>query len=242
MIKPVRALFLILLISGCSTTEKVTDKQPHFTETEVENASLTDEPAIAELLDNYRPGYQTEMGSILTFLEEPLTFEKPEGSLGNIAADALRYRASREARKLVHIGIIGEGSFRLNFNEGPLTLGEVYEFMPYENNLVILKLTGEQVLELADQVAEQGGAPISGIRFQLNNGKARAVIVNSQVVSSDREYWVATSNYVADGGDAFPVLWESQERVDFDISVRDLYVDYFKNRSLTEPIKDGRIR
>lgn len=242
MIKPVRALFLILLISACSTTEKVSDNQPAFTEREIENAALTEDSEIANLLDSYRPGYQTEMNSILTLLEEPLTFEKPEGSLGNVAADALRYRASRESRQLVHIGVIGEGSFRLNFNKGPLTLGDVYEFMPYENHLVLLKLTGEQVLELADQVAAQEGAPISGMRFQLDEERARGVIVNSRVVSSGSEYWVATSNYVADGGDNFPVLWESQERIDFDLSIRDLYVDYFRNRRLTEPIKDGRIR
>lgn len=242
MIKPVRALFFILLFSACSTTEKVEEKQPVFTESEIENATLIEDNKIADLLNSYRAGYQSEMGSILTLIEAPLTFEKPEGSLGNIVADALRYRASREARQFVHIGIIGEGSFRLNLNKGALTLGDVYEFMPYDNHLVMLKLTGEQVLELADQVAGQGGSPISGIRFQLGNNRARGVIVNSEVVSSNREYWVATSNWVADGGDHFPVLWEAKERIDFDLSIRELYVDYFRNRRISEPLKDERIR
>ncbi|MEX2457019.1 MAG: 5'-nucleotidase [Balneolaceae bacterium] len=233
---------MILLISGCSTTEKVEIKQPAFTEQEIENATLTEDTKIAELLDQHREGYRAEMGSVLTMIEEPLTFEKPESSLGNIVADALRYRASREALQLVHIGIIGDGSFRLNLNQGPLTMGDVYEFMPYENHLVMLKLTGDQVLELADQIAEQGGSPISGMRFQLENNRARGVIVNSQVVSSNQEYWVATSNYVADGGDNFPVLWEAQERIDFDLSIKELYVDHFRNRKMTEPFKDGRIR
>ncbi len=242
MIKPVRALFLVLLISACSTTEKVEKKLPAFTEREIENATLTEDSQIANLLESYRPGYQEEMGAILTTIEQPLIFEKPEGSLSNIAADALRYRATRESRRLIHIGIIGEDSFRLNFNAGPLTIGEVYEFMPYENHLVMLKLTGDQVLTLADQVAEQGGGPISGMRFELYNNRARGVIVNSQVVSSEGEYWVATSNWVADGGDNFPVLWEAIDRVDFDVSIKELYVDHFRNRKMTEPFKDGRIR
>ncbi len=242
MIKPVKALFLILLITACSTTEKVTEKSPVYTEGEIENAALTDDSKVAEMLESYRPHYQAEMGIVLTEIENPLIFEKPEGALGNIAADALRFRASRESRRLVHIGVIGEGSFRINLNEGPLTLGEVYEFMPYENHLVLLKLTGEQVLTLANQIAEQGGSPVSGIRFQLQDNRARGVIVNSEVVTPTKEYWVATSNWVADGGDNFPVLWSPKERIDFDVSIRQLYVDHFRNRKMTEPFKDGRIR
>lgn len=242
MIKPVKALFLILLITACSTTEKVTEKTPAYTEGEIENAALTDESKIAGMLETYRPRYNAEMGVILTEIENPLNFEKPEGALGNIAADALRFRASRESRQFVHIGIIGEGSFSINLNEGPLTLGEVYEFMPYENHLVLLKLTGDQVLTLANQIAEQGGSPVSGMRFQLQDNRARGVIVNSEVVTPTKEYWVATSNWVADGGDNFPVLWSPKERIDFDLSIRQLYVDHFRNRKMTEPFKDGRIR
>jgi len=242
MIKPVKALFLILLITACSTTERVTEKSPVYTEEEIESAALADDRKVAEMLDTYRPRYKAEMGVILTEIEKPLTFEKPEGSLGNIAADALRFRASRESRRFVHIGIIGEGSFSINLKEGPLTLGDVYEFMPYENHLVLLKLTGEQVLSLANQIAEQGGSPVSGMRFQLQDNRARGVIVNSEVVSPNKEYWVATSNWVADGGDNFPVLWSPKERIDFDLSIRQLYVEHFRNRNMTEPFKDGRVR
>ena len=242
MIKPVVTLFLLILLTACSGTEKVVEDKPVYTDEDIEEAALSEDSEITETLEKYRPRYQTEMGIILTDVKEPIRFQKPESPLGNIAADALRFRASRESRRFVHIGIIGEASFRLNFDEGPLTLGEVYEFMPYENHLVKLKLTGEQVLELADQIAEQGGSPISGMRFRIEDNRAKGVIVNSEIVMPENEYWVATSNWVADGGDNFPVLWEAKERVDFDVSVRELYVNYFRNRQTVEPVIDGRIR
>tara|TARA_R100001143_G_C3361193_1_gene136091 strand:+ start:4740 stop:5450 length:711 start_codon:yes stop_codon:yes gene_type:complete len=228
-------LLIFLIFSGCSILKPADS---------LENpASLNPDSEIAALLNAYRPGVDAVMDKPIAVVKDTLRFDKPESALGNMAADALRFRAALELRKFVHLGIIGEGSFKTYLIPGTLTLGDVYEFMPYENHLVILQLKGDQVIELIDQVASVGGAPVSGARFRIDaDNRARGLLVNAEVVDLNKEYLVATSSWAANGGDQFPALWNAAGRIDLDLSVKDLYVDFFQGRSELYNETDGRIR
>lgn len=230
-----RLLIIILIVSGCSVLKPVDP----YESLDYPNP----DSEIAAMLDAYRPGVDEVMGKPVAIVNDTLRFAQPEGALGNMAADALRYRAALELRKFVHLGIIGESSFKTYFFPGTLTLGDVYEFMPYKNHLVILELKGDKVIDLIDQVAAIGGAPISGARFRIDeNNRARGLLVNAEVVDPAKHYLIATSSWVANGGDQFPALWNPDSRIDLDLSVKDLYVEFFRGRSELNSERDGRIR
>lgn len=228
-------LFILLILSGCSTLKPIDT---------LDSLDYPDpDSEIIAILDAYRPGIEKIMGKPIAVVKDTLRFSQPEGALGNMAADALRYRAALELRKFVHLGLIGESSFKTYFIPGTLTLGDVYEFMPYENHLVILELKGDKLIELIDQVATVGGAPVSGARFRIDeNNRARGLLVNAEVVDPHKNYLVATSSWVANGGDQFPALWDPESRIDLDLSVKELYVDFFHGRSELYNERDGRIR
>ena len=235
------ALAFCLLIAGC--TGLSSSKSPDIESIET-TEGIYPEPdlAIESVLDDYRPPLKSVTGEKIAMVTDTLQFGKPESPLGNLVADALRFRAGSELGQFVNIGVIGETSFRLFLTPGELTRGEVMEFMPYDNNLVVLSLTGKKVAELANQIAAQGGGPVSGMRFRIVDGHARGILVNSQVLDVNKSYSVATSNGVANGGDRFPALWEYTDRVDLDVNIRQLYLDYFRSRREIEPVTDGRIR
>ncbi len=199
---------------------------------------------ILAILDHYRPGLERIMGYEIAVVRDTIRFNQPEGALGNMAADALRFRASIELGKYIHVGIVGESSFQTYFLPGILTLGDIYEFMPYENHLVVLELSGYSLLQLIHQVAEIGGAPVSGTRFSIDNqNRARGLIVNSEVIDPERTYLVATTNWIANGGDSFSALWDPISRTDLEeIGIRELYVDFFRGRAELFNETDGRIR
>lgn len=239
----VRLLSLIaftFLMAGCAFLSHSSESpEPHPPELFYPEP----DPEIESLLSSYRDSLNITFGERVAEVTDTIRFGKPESALGNIVADALRFRAAGELRKFIHIGVIGQDSFKLYFEPGPLTVADVYEFMPYDNHLVVLTLTGEMVKELAEQVAEAGGAPLSGIRFNMKGGKsASGILVNAEIIDADREYYVATSNYQADGGDKFPALWNPLNRTDLDVSLQDLYIDYFSSKRNLVPVTDGRIR
>ena len=227
--------FTLLILSGC-TVLKTADTHQNLDYPNPDSE-------IVDILNAYRAGIDREMGEPIAIVKDTLRFDQPEGTLGNLVADALRYRAALELRSFVHLGIIGEGSFKTYFVPGKLTLGDIYEFMPYENHLVILELKGNKIIELIDQVAELGGAPISGARFRIDDeNRARGLLVNAEVVDPGRSYFVATSSWAANGGDQFPALWNPESRTDVDLSIKKLYVDFFQGRMELYHEPDGRIR
>lgn len=230
-------VILIFISAGCSLFRPaVTEEQPVLSYPEPDSAMV-------HLLDLYRPGLDRYMGRRIATVKDTIRFGKPESSLGNLVADALRYRAAHESRSFVHVGIVGESSFKLNFEPGDLTLGHIYEFMPYENHLVVLTLDGNKLQELMNQVANLGGAPVSGVRFNIDEeNAARGILVNSEVIDPGRKYLVATTSWAANGGDVFPALWEASGRIDMDVSVREIFTDYFRGMAELVDVRDGRIR
>ena len=235
-------LFPVLLCfySGCASSDSVKDSAQ---EPQSEIQYPAPDPEIAGLLDTYRDTLDQVMGRRIAVVKDTIRFDRPESPLGNLVSDAIRYRAGSELGRFVNIGIIGEISFRLFLTPGELTLGEVMEFMPYDNHLVVLTLPGDKVAELAHQVAALGGAPVSGLRFRINEGRAAGILVNSQVLDRNREYLVATSSWVANGGDQFPAVWDYTDRIDLtNVDVRELYLDYFRSRREIYPVTDGRLR
>ncbi|MCC5942638.1 MAG: 5'-nucleotidase C-terminal domain-containing protein [Balneolaceae bacterium] len=231
------ALLLSLSLAGCALYSTATVEE----EPELEYPNPDSE--ISHMLDGYRADLYREMGRPVAVVKDTLRFNQPESTLGNIVADALRIRGANELGRQVHIGVIGDSSFRLFFEPGTITVGDIYEFMPYENNLVILTLTGQKVIELVQQNASLGGAPISGVRYTITpEGNAKGILVNAEVIDPERHYRVATTSWAANGGDAFPALWEAVDRQDLDLSVRHIYIDYFGYLSEIYDIRDGRIR
>jgi len=235
------AAAICLLIAGCTGLSSSKSPQNESKET-AEGIYPEPDMVIASALEDYRPSLNSVTGEKIAMVTDTLQFGKPESPLGNLVADALRFRAGSELGQFVNIGIIGEISFRIFLTPGELTRGEVMEFMPYDNNLVVLSLTGNKIAELANQIAAQGGGPVSGMRFSIADGQARGILVNSQVLDLNKSYTVATSNWVANGGDRFPALWQYTDRIDLDVNIRQLYLDYFKSRREIDPVTDGRIR
>jgi 2',3'-cyclic-nucleotide 2'-phosphodiesterase (5'-nucleotidase family) len=240
-------LIAAVLFSGCTGTNQtsVSDELNNSATAEsleISHQNLEPDSSSLSLINQYRDTLMVVMGEPLTTLKADLNFGKPESTLGNLMADILRFRAARELRTFVHLGIINEDSFNLYLNEGEVTLGNIYELMPYNNHLVIVTLTGEKVNQLMETVASLGGAPVSGVRMNITEGTARGVLVNSEVVDPGKNYLVATSNYLADGNGPFNTLWEYDDRVDLDLLIRDSFIEYFKNQYELEPVLDARIR
>lgn len=236
--KSIRIFGFCFLLTGCAYFSTSTEPEEPPT-----SAYPAPDPEMAQQLDTYRDSLNETMGRKVATVQDTLRFGKPESALNNMVSDALRSQASSTLRQFVHVGIIGEESFKLYFVPGELALGDVYEFMPYNNHLVVLSMSGEQLQTLIEQVAEMGGAPISGVRFRIDeNGEPNSVLVNAEVIDPDGEYLVATSNWAANGGDKFPALWNASDRTDLDLSIQDVYINYFRNQVELTASTDGRIR
>lgn len=172
-------LFLFTVIS-CKSSEQIIEDEPPYQPFYAIDDSLEKDREIEAWLHPYRTEYEQEMGRVIATAEGDFTFGQPESSLGNLVSDLIRYRASHEMRQYVHVGLIDDESFQLELLEGDITLGELYEFMPYSSSLVVFEMNGNQIQNLANEIAEKGGVPVSGLRMNIRDNSAGSVLVHTE--------------------------------------------------------------
>lgn len=246
MIRFYRPLFLfaLLFLAQCGTTERSYDYTP-ADETHIYyeiDGAIEDDEAISEFIEPYVRDLARTMDRVITTSEGAFERGKPEGALGNLSADIVRYRATAEMGKRVDVSVMNNGGLRVPLPEGNITVGHIYELMPFENYIAVLRFTGEQLTQIANELASVNGEAVSGIRFRIVDGKVRDILVDSLSVDPDRHYWVATNNWMADGGGDAPTLWDPIERRNINVLIRDAIIEYLNGRESIAPYIDQRIR
>jgi len=93
--------------------------------------------------------------------------------------------------------------------KGDITLGHLYELMPFENYVVIMEGDSALVQQLFDRIAQYGGWPVSRqVRFRIEEGGAVDIFIGGEPLRSGRIYRFALPDYIANGGDRMFFLRE----------------------------------
>jgi 2',3'-cyclic-nucleotide 2'-phosphodiesterase (5'-nucleotidase family) len=207
--------------------------------------SIGDDPDVETLVAPFRERMGDRIQEVVGEASGLLTKGWPEGTLGTFAADALLWAARSRVPVEVEMALMNNGGLRVPIAPGPITVGKMFELMPFENMVSVLVLSGEQVRALAGAIARRGGEPIAGfsLRIELVGGErvARDVRVGGEPVDPARRYRLATNDYLANGGDEFGILLEALEREDLPLLVRDAFLEYIRQAGIIEPRMDGRI-
>lgn len=225
----VSLLFVVVLLS-CSR-KNIVDYQSN-------NLSI-DSTFENNLLDSIIIPYRNSMKSVMTevigFSDSSFIKYAPESPLGNLVADIVFnagigfMSAESETKFQIHkvISLINFGGLRAPINSGEVTVGNMYELMPFDNSIVIMELTPDKVKEMLDYMFLANGQPISNGKMKLSDKKKELFINNAEYLF-DLNIYVVTSNYLADGGDKMDFFKNSVNRWDSGILIRDALIEYVK--------------
>jgi 2',3'-cyclic-nucleotide 2'-phosphodiesterase (5'-nucleotidase family) len=192
----------------------------------VKQQPITDS-SILKLLSPYSKSLSTVMNEVIANVATPLEKKQPEGTLGNVMADAMLKQASTKFGQHVDIGFINYGGIRLNeIPAGPLTRGKVFELSPFDNVIVLITIKGDALKNFLDLVAARGGWPVSGMTMQIADKKATQITIAGRPLDENAKYIIALPDYVANGGDDASML-KGLPRQDKGIVYRDELLAYF---------------
>jgi NAD pyrophosphatase/5'-nucleotidase NadN len=123
----------------------------------------------------------------------------------------------------VDMSIQNAGGVRIDIEEGDLTVADVYTLLPFANQLVVLELTGQEILTALETGVERssGAFPYVGrARFSVNMEKPEGhrivqLLIKDETgsfvpVNPEQTYMVATNAYIAGGGDGYTVMKEAK--------------------------------
>lgn len=222
-------LFGLLLLSSCSQRAAVVAPQLYTisAQTEAGIAADTTIAAAAALIAPYKAQLDASMNRQLAIVKTPLVKASPEGNLGNWMADIMQKAAEAEFPDLpIAFAATNAGGLRVNeIGTGPLLVSEIYELMPFDNQLVVLTMKGTQVKAFLAHIANSGGWPVSA-KVQLDQTKGPLQIrLDGEEISPGADYHVATIDYVANGGSNSSMLRGIPQRVTGKF-LRDILIEY----------------
>jgi 2',3'-cyclic-nucleotide 2'-phosphodiesterase (5'-nucleotidase family) len=213
---------LFIAIAACKTV--TTNSKVEYMGYKIEKAGKQDS-ALQSFLNPYKDSISGSMNKVLAFSLNAMYKKQPESALGNLMCDAMRIMATEKFGVQIDAAFINYGGIRSYLPKGNITVGNVYEIMPFDNMIVVQQLTGKQVKDFLDYVASRGGWPISGITMQISNKQAINITIGGESLQQDKVYHIANSDYVARGGDDAFML-KKITLIDKGFLVRDAIITY----------------
>ena len=80
----------------------------------------------------------------------------------NWVADAMRDMGSRLTDRTVDVAIVNKGGIRRGLPAGHITKEMIMTMLPFDNKLVVMQLTGRDLMASIDVMKGRGGDGISG--------------------------------------------------------------------------------
>lgn len=182
---------------------------------------------LSGLLKPYTDSVTKSMSDVVAVAGMALEKKSPEGTLNNILTDAMLYMAKEKYQTNVDAAFLNYGAIRLPaIAKGPITKGEVFEIAPFDNILVLQKLTGKVIHQVLDLAAAKGGWPCAGMSYQIKDKKAVNIKIGEQPIDEAATYTVTLVDYIANGGDNCDML-KTIPQVNNGYLYRDAIIAYF---------------
>lgn len=242
-IKNTSFVLLLLILSSCTSHYRVIQRETSQTEI---NSSIDEQEEMKNYITPFKKMLEDEMNRVIGQSDIRLTKQgnQSETLLGNFFTDVLLESAKKYDNQ-AQIAFGTKGGLRIELPKGNITVGHIFELMPFENKISILELTGEDLHTLANFIVQSGGQPLSGMKIEAKNNQITQLTVGDEKVDPKRLYKLVTYDYLANGGDNARGISNPKSRQDLDLMVRDALLNYIeKQTQIGQPITskiDGRI-
>lgn len=210
------------------------------------NNSIAEDSTIIAFYTPYKMKLEKEMNRQIGYSDVFLSKvrSQPEFLVGNFFADALLH-LGKQIDPDTQLALATKDGIRTELKQGSITVGSMFELMPFENMITILELKGEDVLELCDFIAKTGGQPIAGFTMQIQNEKAVNVKIGNQPLDKSKTYKLVTYDYLANGGDYIKGILNPVNRINTTDTIREQLIKYVeevtsKGQNINTQL-DGRI-
>ena len=238
-------LSLCLVILACKTE---LNKHEYGYNIEINQQVLSD----SSIVKYYQPFKKNLEESLMNtpISYSPETYKKNDGelnsTLSNMFADATYEMSNPVFNKMsgknIDIVLLNNGGIRSIISKGNISEKTAFELMPFENSIVVLELNGLSIIKMIDYLRKvKLQHPISGLQITLNNDySVNEVKINGVSIENEKKYYVATTDYLLEGGDKMYFLAETTKTTDINYKMRDILIDYFKKYDTLKLKSDNR--
>lgn len=171
---------------------------------------------VAAVIDSWNARASEQFESVIGYAPVFLDGERSHirtrpTNLGALVADAMRSAIGAE------IALVNSGAIRASIQPGPISLRDIYNVLPFENTLIGVELTGEQLLAVLEHGVSfyplEAGAflQVAGVDVTFDPARPPGeritrIEAGGRPLDLERVYTVATSEFLVAGGDGYAML------------------------------------
>ncbi|SFI75671.1 5'-nucleotidase, C-terminal domain [Kaistella treverensis] len=203
--------------------------------------NLPEDQTFKKTIEPYKMELEGKMNTKLSHTAVDLTKSGDNSNLGNLLADYTFEGADVWAKNNgipggIDGAVINIGGIRTTIAKGDIITRQIYEVMPFENEVMIMKMKGADMQGLFDYYLKtQKNNPVSHIVIETDGDKIVKQLINGEKIDPAKTYYIATSDYLALGGDNMD-YFKKGEMISTGIKLRDLFLEKFKaNPEVTVP-------
>jgi len=247
MKKALLVFSLIIIFIGC---EKKTVSLVKITADIITiDSAFNEKAAYKKLIAPYKNKMIAEINSVISYAPKNINRYdgKMQSSLGNLLADLCYERANiifkERTGKEIDFSVFNYGGIRASISKGAVTNKNPFELMPFENNLVVVELSGKKIMELVDYFIKNKSAhPLSkNIELLINTDASYQLKINNQKFDPTENYFVLTSDYLQSGGDNMDFFKNPISLFKTDYKMRHAIIDEFKSLDTLRASVDNRV-
>jgi 2',3'-cyclic-nucleotide 2'-phosphodiesterase (5'-nucleotidase family) len=237
-------LLLISLFFNCKNSKnyltKIEGKQIQIVD------SLIVDSEIDAFIKPYREHIEKDLDSVLAYSID--TYSKTDGqfntAIGNFMADAIFDEVNpifkTRHNKNIDFVFLNFGSIRSIIPKGNVTTRNIFEIMPFDNDIYIIAYKGHEIINLVkDIVSNKQAHPISKIKIVIDkNYNLVETTINNKEIDLSKTYYLAISDYMYNSRlDS----WIPNEGVyPLNYHIRNILIDHVKKIDTIKPVIDDR--
>lgn len=152
-----------------------------------------------------------------------------ESPAANLIADSMLAATSAKGKGGAQIALVNATGVRVDLPGGPVRYRDAFAMMPFQNNLLVMSLTGA---ELKAAIEQQFAVPLrAGFKdpsvlatsagfsytFDLSQpvgSRISGIALNGRSIDPNATYRIVVNNYVASGGDGLAAFTQGRDIVD----------------------------
>jgi 2',3'-cyclic-nucleotide 2'-phosphodiesterase (5'-nucleotidase family) len=176
-LKQLGYITLFIILATACQFEKPSANHTYTSQQRIDSTLVSNSQA-DELISSYKQQLDAEMNKVIGYADTILSNEGKfgESSLGNFVADLMLYQARKMYKDTVHLAFINaRGGLRVPINQGDITVGEIFELMPFDNEMLIIKIKGDELFNVFHHSAKKGVNVFAPATFVVSNNLADSI-------------------------------------------------------------------
>lgn len=220
------------------------------------DASVPEDPAVMGMLAPFRLKVDALNAPIGKLESDIQKRGLGGGTIGNFVSDAMRAQATLRTGKPVILAITNSGGLRKNkISAGDLSTSDIYELLPFENALVTVDFTGEQLRRLLEVIITGRDVQSGAVITYRTNAERKLELVDVEFVTASKGgdkkasrriepnavYTIVTTDYLVNRGGDYAIFKEGKNLRPLGVTMRDAVLAYVESETAAKRKIDARL-